>query len=60
MSITTNPSFAPSITPFSPKTTSLTCGEFGNIVIIASTCCATSFGVAADFAPNATISSTAD
>ena len=59
MSITTRPSFAPSTTPFSPRTAALTCGEFGTMVITTSTWEARSLLLSAAVAPQDTRSATA-
>ena len=41
MSTTMDPRFAPSMMPFSPRTTCFTCGELGSIVMMMSVCSAT-------------------
>ena len=56
MSMTMAPGLAPSITPFSPSTTSFTWGELGSMVMMMSVCSATALGVAATSAPAAATS----
>ena len=58
MSMTMVPSLAPSAIPFSPRQTSLTCGELGSMVMMTEHSLATSAGEDAGFAPSAASSST--
>ncbi len=59
MSITSRPSFAPSATPFSPRTAARTCGELGTMVMTTSLFEATSALLSPRFAPQLTTSSSA-